>query len=177
MVGDGRGSGRDESGLGEGVSLGSWGAGLRLCLGPESVGSTFRCQVDLEHPERDIGGQALCLTVRSKVCKRSRRSGWLEVCVGVSKHLQFNVYARASVSSYMCMHICGYSCVYVCKCDVTVLCAWLDRHAFECDHMCSLFQSKYLPFSPGILYPCLFLLGCHESMAGDLWAASSLGRW
>lgn len=59
MVGDRRGYGRDESGLGEGVSLGSWGAGLRLCLAPESVGSTFRCQVDLEDPERDIGGQAL----------------------------------------------------------------------------------------------------------------------
>lgn len=26
---------------------------------PESVGSTFRCQVDLEDPEGAIGGQAL----------------------------------------------------------------------------------------------------------------------
>lgn len=45
------GYGRDEGGLGEGVSLGSWGAGLRLCLRPESVRSTFRRQVDLEDPE------------------------------------------------------------------------------------------------------------------------------
>lgn len=152
MVGDRRGSGRDESGLGEGVSLGSWGAGLRLCLGPESVGSTFRCQVDLEHPERDIGGQALCLTVRSKVCKRSRRSGWLEVCVGVSEHLQFNVYARASVSPYMCMHICGYSCVYVCKCDVTVIClccvpGWIDMPLSVTT--CALcFSPTFLPWYP-----------------------------
>lgn len=64
--------------LEKGVSLGSWGAGLRLCLRPQSVGSTFRRQVDVENPEGSHQEAKLCLPVRSKVCKRSR-SWWLGV--------------------------------------------------------------------------------------------------
>lgn len=100
--------------------------------------------------------------------------------VGVSVRPQWNVYVCFSVCSCRFMHICGYSCVCVCMCDVTVIygcvvCAWLDRCAFECVHVF---------FSDSDQVPTLLLwcsvsmfasLGCRDSMAGDPWAATSLG--
>lgn len=40
--------------------------------------------------------------------------------------------------------------------------------------MCFLTQSKYLPCFSGVLYPCLPLWAV-VTMAGDSWAATSLG--
>lgn len=142
------------------------------------MGSTSRCQVDVEDPEGAIGGQALphCQKQGLQEIQKVRVAG----SVGVREQLHLNACACASVRCCMCVHICGYSCVYVCKWGVTVIyltvCAMclLDRHAFECDHTCSLCQSKYLPCSPGVLYPCSLLPDCQESMTECLWAASSL---
>lgn len=56
-----------------------------------------------------------------------------------------------------------------------MVCAWLDRCAFECDHVCFLFQSEYLPCSSGVLCPCLPLWAAVTLWREDLWAATSLG--
>lgn len=83
------------------------------------------------------------------------------MCVGVSEHLQFNVYARASVSSYMCMRICGYSCVYVCKCDVTViyLCyvtGWIDMPLSVTTCVLCFRASTYLSLLVSCIYVCSY---------------------
>lgn len=101
--------------------------------------------------------------------------------MGVSVRPQWNVYVCSSVCSCMFMHICGYLCVCACMCDVTVIygcvvCAWLDRCAFECVHVCFLIQTKYLPCFSGVLYPCLPLWAVVTLwQAGDPRAATSLG--